>query len=509
MANGFEFTGGGATPGTGAKIQIPAKGPTFRFWKSSVDSTMSELVAELMRDERIAENARNDGRQNLPESDATEPSVTEQRVTERVALNLKSITESLRKAVRERAVDVSGLSVATTMMRLKTIPSASQFEIKKLLAESRDELVRAKTEALIRARDLRHFQREHDLHRAPSYPGDGVSPWLWFLLGVIALIEAALNAHFWGPVNEFGLIGGFFKAAFIALLNLVPAVLTGIYIVPKLAHKHRGKRAYAWPLLIAWIGWTSAYNIFVGHWRVAAETGTGVESMRVAATSMLAHPVDGLLTSGDAVMLVIAGVIAALVVAIDAFAMDDRYWGYGPVGRRHEKAQRDFDDLKKRLRGQLSDIVGRYGNEVTNIVADTPKHVRQINELINDAAKIHEEAKNSAEVQQSVLDSALKSYRDENRRVRTAPVPAHFLSYPILERPDFDQIIGAMILERQRLLEEVGEINPTAEKVKTDLHSASEEQYDSLVKFIESIEAETQRRLDGNAPTVSAPSKVV
>lgn len=504
----FGFTYDKSGPNTGTKIPASRRAPIFSFWKSSVDRSMNEQVDELMHEERILEHARNDGRQNLPKPDASEPAVTEQRVTERVTLNLKSICEALKKAVRERAVVVSGLSVAAPLMRLKEMPSAASFEIKRLLGDSRDELVRAKIEARQRERDLRHFQRVHNLHRAPSYPGETVKPWLWFFLGVLGLIEAALNAHFWGPVNEYGLIGGFFKAAFIALLNLVPAVLTGLYIVPKLAHRLGAKRAYAWPLLVTWVGWTGFYNLFVGHWRVTAETGTGTESMQAAATSMLAQPIAGLLANGDAVMLVIAGVIAALVAAVDAFAMDDRYWGYGVVGRLHEKAQRTFDDLKKRLRGQISEIVGRYSNEATNIVADLPNDVRQINALINDAARIREEANNSAEVQQSVLDTVLKSYRDENRRVRTAPVPAYFSTYLILDRPDFDQILGAMLGERQRFIEEVGQINPAAESVKTDLLRMAEEQLDALVQFVESIEAETLRQLNEQRPVTNLPANL-
>lgn len=501
----FAFTNSGTKATSSTRSNVPIKAPVFRFWKSSVDRTMNEQVAEIMRDEHVAENARNDGRLDIPKPDASEPAITEQRITERASLNLKAIVESLRKEIRDRAVTVSGLSVAAVVMRLKEMPSAASFDIRRLLGDSRDEMVRAKIEARLRERDLRHFQREHDLHRTPSYPSDALKPWLWFLLGVITLIESALNAHFWGPVNEFGLIGGFVKAAFISTLNVVPAVLTGMYIVPKLAHKNDGKRAYAWLLFIIWVGWTVFYNMFVGHWRVTADAGTGAESMRTAAASMLAKPIDGLLASGDAVMLVVAGVVAALVAIVDAFSMDDRYFGYGPVGRSYEKAQQIFDDLKRMLRAELGNIVFRYSLEASNTVSDAPGYVLQINSHINEAARIREEANNSAEVQQSVLDSALKSYRDENRRVRTAPAPAHFTGYPILDRPNFDDVINAMISDCQRFIGEVGQINPIAERVKNDMLQIAQEQFDALVQFVESVEAETQRKLGENLTMAQLP----
>ncbi len=49
-----------------------------------------------------------------------------------------------------QAVNISNLSMAATAMRLKDMPSAASFEVKKLLTASRAELVHAQTVARLR-----------------------------------------------------------------------------------------------------------------------------------------------------------------------------------------------------------------------------------------------------------------------------------------------------------------------------------------------------------------------
>ena len=53
-------------------------------------------------------------------------------------------------------------------------------------------------------------------------------------------VESAVNAQYWAPLDDYGLVGGFARATTISLLNVFPAMLVGINVVPSVS---------IWPLI--------------------------------------------------------------------------------------------------------------------------------------------------------------------------------------------------------------------------------------------------------------------
>lgn len=479
---------------------------SYSFLTSTADRPMKLEADELLREERVLDNARADGRQNLPRTESNEPSIVEQRVFERLMVIVVSFVHYASKKLREMVVAVEGIRLLPIMIRLKELCPAANLAIKKLLADARDALVQAYMDERLQYRGLCYFQREHGLNRVARYPSDNVLPWLWFLLAIVGVIESALNAHFWAPINEHGLVGGFVRAAFISLLNLIPAVLVGIHVVPKLVYAHIAKRAFAWLLFVFWIIWIGVYNVFIGHWRVTSESSISATSMQNALDSLISAPLSGLLASGDAVMLVIAGIVAAIIAAIDAFFLDDPYYGYGDVDRRHKKARHAYEVLKKTTRTQVSDIVERYDHEVTQIATTAPDRVCDATGVLNQSVMVNQEYETSVDVHQRILETVLRAYRDENRRVRTTPTPTYFQNFPALGKTDLTPIVAGIARHRQDLMETVEQINATVEGVKGCLHRVAEKQIEDLVAFVEGVESDVLKKFGDFGDTSPFPA---
>lgn len=130
---------------------------------------------------------------------------------------------------------------------------------------------------------------------------------------LITIFEAVFNAYFWAGSNPLGVAGGFVQALMLAIGNVLPAVLVGKYAFPRLSHAQRGTRALGWLSLLIWLSWLALYNIWLGHYRIAAEAGDGGVS---ALNTLMVDPFGLLLTSAEALLLTLAGVLTSLIVGI-------------------------------------------------------------------------------------------------------------------------------------------------------------------------------------------------
>jgi hypothetical protein len=83
-------------------------------------------------------------------------------------------------------------------------------------------------------REREAFRGEHGLHRTAHLPSSHVLH-VGVLLTLL-IVEAMLNGYLLAAGDEFGLLGGFFQAVIIAVLNIGGGFLSGRVTVPWLIH---------------------------------------------------------------------------------------------------------------------------------------------------------------------------------------------------------------------------------------------------------------------------------
>lgn len=413
--------------------------PRYSIWTATAADALRKEVNKVLGKHDLVANARRDARLNLPPANAIELSQVEEEVVRERSVNLASIEEALQKETDKDLVAQRALldeCCESSNEKLLALPRLGAIERDNLMEEERARLISEKEEACQTKRDLNLFRRgnpETARRSAKVVTTPSQVFWITVVL-LITVIEAVFNAYFWADSNVRGLAGGLFQAAMLTVGNVVPAWLAGKHLFPRLHHVKEGTRTLGWLGLLLWLGWLVGYNTWLGHYRIAAEVGGGGVS---ALTTLMSNPLGLLLTSAEALLLTVVGMLASLIVAIKISHLDDPYLGYGAVTRRCQQARDSFDRSVSSLRTTLANKLKERLAEIAGLKAAVVKTRQKVEGLTRKVAQRCEEGRNSQAFQQAVLDAVIGVYRDEQSAIRTSVSQYFATIFPKLPLVDF------------------------------------------------------------------------
>lgn len=269
------------------------------------------------------------------------------------------------------------------------------------------------------------FRSAHGLDRRARYP-EGLGAWVLRIgvLCAIVLIEALMNGYFLGQGNDLGLIGGWFEAGMIALVNVAMGLMAGLFPARWVSHRSPGRKGFGWLLLAVWFGLAVLFNLWVAHYRAALE-GLAERPDAVASQTFMADMLA--ISGGHGLMLLAIGLFFSLIALLDGWSMDDRYPGYGAVDRRLRDAKQAYMDSRAELLDETGTIYDRGLEEVAARTAAIGKR-RDESETIRaglEALKMSYEA--HLQYLEDSANGLIEIYRDANRRARPPKTtPASF-----------------------------------------------------------------------------------
>jgi len=379
-------------------------------------------------------HARATGRENLPETTARELSEAEAAVCrdhERQHLDLIERTRgSLRKL--NATFDDLAEQVPCREDLAATVEDASN-EVEHDFAATNFESLKQQQEQS--RRDLRLFTRENGIRREAHYPD---SWWLHLaMVGVIAVIESVANAGFFAEASPLGMLGGFWQAVAVSVVNVTSGFLAG-YFPFRWRHHHRpALRQTAAVGIAIYVVFAIGFNWAVARYRDLV-TVSGVSDQRL----LDALSNDPLNLGLHSCALFALGLLASGLSAWKGYRADDPIPGYRDRDHRFRRASEALGHAVDGLRGKVLARTKEIPDRCLQVTRSAEGLLERMEEVSVEAVRAIERYESAREQIEDHCEVMLRKYREENRAIRTTPPPAYFESYPA-----FPSQVGRSVIE--------------------------------------------------------------
>jgi hypothetical protein len=415
----------------------------FDLFKDSASATRTATIPSTLtfqeidvdavkRSRNLSQLAAQRGRQNLPSSSSDELDDVEQgivTVIEREKNNAYNRYLDNQKAYNDR-LKALGLSTRLVEIRALVMDAIAQFNSS--THDGVDQLHREREKLVDRERELRLFKERHRLDYSSRHPRSIVLN-VGILL-VLALIEGFLNGTFLSQGDEFGLLGGFFQAIIIAVVNIAAGLFYGSRGATQLVHRFFLRKTVGLLATIIWIVFVLYFNLAVAHYR-AALTGPDPEN---AATKALFTLLNSPFAVNDlrSVLLMILGIAFSFIAAVKGWSMDEPYPGYGAVTRRRDYAHEEYTEHKSELMGTLEALKDSALESMAMQARQIQSRFEEYNKITERRGLLDQSFRSHLDHLESTGKALLAFYRAENIGHRQAAAPKHFDEAWRLDKPE-------------------------------------------------------------------------
>jgi hypothetical protein len=370
---------------------------------------------------RLEDRGCEQGKLELPPSDAADFDVVEREIISAVAEHMDSAHIDTCQHLRSYEDRLSDLHLLHGLGAIRGETKKTLGDIKALVAEWHDRLTTRRDALRASYQELENFQEAHGLKR-PYHKVE--SRWVHGSAIAIAwFTETVGNTIFLSENNSMGLIGGVVAAAFVSLLNVALAVFAGVYLWRRANLERAPAKMLAWLGIAGWLILTLAWNLTAGHFRDAQSAG--LDNPQIAAITLVASKPFGFDSFYSWGMLLI-GLLAAIVSAHEGYKMNDPYPGYGALGEQHDARCTEYAELVAEARESLADERDRAISAAQSIRDELGVQQRERGRV--HAAHQHLLKRFEAHHAQlhELASYLLETYRNANRRCRSSPAPKHF-----------------------------------------------------------------------------------
>ena len=326
------------------------------------------LIDELKERLQLEAEARSDAINGLPESHATAPMPAEIIAVAAAEEVAKSEIEVAQKSGTEAGNALN--SCEATLVAARQACQDIEGEMPPV-PRNVDTLIQECDSAKA---SYAAFKASHKLERNAT-GDDRVLQGVWAT--VVVVLESMVNSYFYMPISDLGLIGGFFTAFFVSLVNVGCAFFGGVLGVRYLTHIEPTKKLGG---LIALLFFTCACALVIALsalFRGHADAMSAKEldtialmdgAWQAAVKSLIELDVLDLLASLHSFLLTLVGLLCAVIGFWKGWAFDDPYPGFGAAYRRKERrtvAKRRRRKLMMKL-AKTKAIVSAGGRRVTS-----------------------------------------------------------------------------------------------------------------------------------------------
>jgi len=379
-----------------------------------------------------------------PPTTATHPDSNEVELrtnVEQLIANEQTLFDAIVSDGSRNAVEAGG-----KLLQLKSdIASAladdtldSQVEAD--LSSERGKLVDLTAHRIRAEVEWRGFRATNGITDLPNYPDSQI--WHWAIIATFALVETVVNAFFYQNAN--GLLGGFFVALAVAVVNMGSAAALGSFFRRKnLADPMQ--KYFGWFCLLVFVPLTIFCNALFSAFRSAYEL-----VLDPSDNALLAQAFRGAWSEaarifvfdfhfGDfaSFILFMTGFILSWVAFWKGYTSDDPFPGYSRRDRALKDAKKAeeaaFALAKQKLQTLLQNLRGR----VQGLTSEPGSQIKLLSMKLSGIGSAENELPARAAAIQRDYHRILDTYRQANLAVRGTEPPAYFSDLPsVTERVD-------------------------------------------------------------------------
>jgi hypothetical protein len=281
--------------------------------------------------------------------------------------------------------------------------------------------------------ELNDFRRDNALTRIEPRNQGGQIFKVGLILFLLA-VETVINANFFAPATQQGLIGGAVMALAVSVVNLGVSFYIGWKGIPLKNCVDKQQRFLGRASFVFWFLFILLVNLVAGHYRevLLLSVDDPLVSPGVAALSAFSTSPFGIadLTSW---YLVLIGCFAATLAVVDGYNYDDPYPGYGDLWRRHhaltQEMSNEIEDQHDDLEEHFSELNSEFQQRLSSLGSRKQKfdvYCQQINNLKAEFKAFQSQLS-------SVFSTVINQYRSENAANRQTSPPQYFNEPPVFE----------------------------------------------------------------------------
>ena len=230
---------------------------TLTFQQLDVSATTERL--------RLVERAEENGRENQPPSDASQPDAVESEIIGVAHEEYSRAIDRYRQGLENYDRRINGTAIGTLGVEIIGAAQDAVSEYGRVALQAHDEIS-------IQRKNLDEVEREFEEFRAANKLSRGCrSPDGHFIhVGTILLIlvaDSIINGYFLSSRDEFGLLGGVLQAIIVAGANVALGLLAGRLAIPNLIHRSPARRAGGLVLLTVLLALIVGLNLSFAHYR--------------------------------------------------------------------------------------------------------------------------------------------------------------------------------------------------------------------------------------------------
>ncbi len=448
--------------------------PQAVVWIPSLEAGLVERWEQKLKALDIEQEAIDDGHQNLPQSDASQISPTEERVVNIFVQARDYLLAGVRTHILKACQIIRGKYFGEFFSAPFVTQCKAEVEI--ALGEYRNPILDAAREQDRREADLNTFLAtpQHDKklrRRGPQTPiKEAVLAWSGVLV-CLALFETALNLGFFFKHN--GIIAGGTYAAAVSATNIALGLIGGFVGLRLMNH------GFVLPALAGWVTFTGSFvsavyaNLLYAHAREINQTANGGFDLTGAARELSEAP----FAIGGSVPVLLVGMLVYVIALLEGRAgFSDPYWGYAKLDRYNKDAQQQVTAVEEAMLQGAKRAVEKNLNQLEKIDAQAEAAAEDAQTAVDQARDRSEEVNDTQVRLVGLCRHSLHIYREKNREVRRARAPAYFGDENIPPLPhgslDIERLLNLEVDTQTRLSQVRKEV--AAARAEIALHIQAE-----------------------------------
>jgi len=393
-------------------------------------------VAEIEKDINISKEAAQDGQNDIPRTDSQTFSICENEA-------IAKCDELRQKEVSNAAKYLA--SIKDVIMNQAAELGKKHFFLNNLKANIEHTITEAKGKLspLIGSfkteqRHVQNYKIEHKISREPHT----LTPMsILISLGVIAFLfyfEMELNTRLLAPAMADGQLGGKAVASAVAILNVFVSFGAGYLLIKNIHHVRTLKRRIAQFGLLIYALFIIYLNGLMGAFRASAEAKLKVKKYGKAATDSTVEVATeqgnellwflGTVEFGVyPIVLMFVGITFAVASLWDGYLFDDRYPGYGKVGKKRNEDIKEIERLRHAL---SSEVLLTFRKEIKDSSDNRDRlikvNVTEWSKNITNLENTFENYKRFATQLDDGIDHCIGEYRGINNKYRKTAEPKYW-----------------------------------------------------------------------------------
>lgn len=368
------------------------------------------------------------------------------------------------------------------------------------LATERTALVDA-TAARIRAEVAwRGFRATNGITDMANYPESKI--FHWALIIALSFGETFVNAFFYR--NDSGLLGGFFVALSVAIVNMTTSAGLGTNFRRKNLSEP-SQKYLGWACLVVFVPLTLFLNALFAAFRSAfeatADAGDGAQ-LREAFQTAWAEAVGVFVARfhfGDlsSFLLFMIGIVLSIFAFWKGYTSDDPYPGYSLRDRRLKEAREAETKRQDLVKQKLKDFLVTHRNHVQGLSGATGTMITMLSHRTSALGHAKRTLESNVAAVERDYHLVLDAYRQANLAIRGTAPPGYFTVQPDIAGKVSIQAAAPVEQEMQTVLDLLealqrqhrDDLNGKLNQLQVQMAEVLKTTYD---EFLESVDRDAQ-----------------